>query len=116
MIKIVDEYKQKKQTIDYINAFAEKGLYTAEDIAFYVQNAIGASQRFTLRYIEQGLERGILFIDAHKVISTAPIIAPQLIIENKSQVEVKRDVSKQEHNNKDKSERDKKNKSDSKKK
>ena len=69
---MVDYNRQVKAAISMIDAFAEKGKFSADDISFHVMRELGFGERFVKNYIAKALEKKFYFKDENDIISTKP--------------------------------------------
>jgi hypothetical protein len=56
-----------------IDAFAEKGKFSDEDIAFHVTRELGFGERFTKNYLQKAVERKFFLKNEDGIISTREV-------------------------------------------
>jgi len=65
----MDYNRDKREVIRLIDAFAISGKYTTDDISFAILREKGFSERFTVKYIENCLDRNIFAKDKDGIIT-----------------------------------------------
>ncbi len=56
---MTDHNKQRKEAMQLVDRFVDRGTSTKEQISFHVMRLTGFSEKFVIKYIEQCLEHRI---------------------------------------------------------